>query len=280
VESIFVENIKLLGRQRAEFDSAKRKQRMATNLQYAIIVISVMVLIIPVNLVSYLGSILNLVLVLAWQYNEYSGKQTHQLAERARRMVLLAEGLGLTIGTKEYSDVMMKFTSSVYEGKKYEDPNYFKADESPGYTKLANMLHESSFWSKHLLDKSAARQWKAFGIALFISIVGLLLLSILSIDSVSQTFTQLFSLLLMWLVTGGILIRAIDFTSSARTIDDIEARLTSIIADKITDESIIVILGDYNAAMQGTPTIPTLVYKRNRDELNQLWAELHSSNHE
>ena len=63
------------------------------------------------------------------------------------------------------------------------------------------------------------------------------------------------------------------FTRTAHSIYDIEARSDNIASNKEPDQDVLVIVSDYNALVESTPTIPTDLYDKNRDRLNALWQE-------
>jgi hypothetical protein len=273
-----MDDLKLLGLQRAEFEVAEKSQSMSDRLQFTIFIVSILVIALEQEWVSYAGGVLNVLLALSWQFYAYKGRRSHYIAERARRAVLLSGGLGVNVTGKLYSDILMQFTVSEPEGRKYEDPNYFKAYGPQGYKRLAAMLQESAFWTKHLFDKSAGYYWWAFGIGLIIAVVGLLLMPSVTEGSACFMVAQIFCVLLVWLVTGGVFTRALNYTTAARAVDDVENRLNNAVSGQSLENDLVVILGDYNAIVQDAPTIPTSIYQRNREQLNRLWSESRESN--
>lgn len=269
-----MDNLKLLGLQRAEYEVAENKLNTAGKVQFIIVAVSIIAISTSHTWIVYLGSILNLFLVFVWQLLAYQGRKSHHIAERARRMVVLSEGLGIQISGKQYSDIRMQFTVSPSDGKKHENQNYYKANESPGNARLAEMLQESAFWSKHLLDRSSSRYWLLFVVTLLSAFVGLLLLY--SVPNL--LIVQIFSVLLIWLITGGLFSDALKFTIAARAIDDVENRLDGYLSAQSLDKDLLVILGDYNAIVQEIPTIPSSIYYSLRDKLNKLWIESRKAN--
>lgn len=268
-----MDDLKLLGLHRAEFKAAERSQGIARKLQLIVIAVSILVIALHTELLSYFGAFINFLLAILWQVFAYKERRSHFIAERGRRAFLLATGLGLCISGKLYSDLVLQFTVSEAEAKTYEDPEYFKAYGPSGYLRLAMMLEESAFWTKHLYDKSAFRYWSLFLMGLITAVAGLLLLPALTHGPSSLLVTQMFCLLLAWFITGDIFSAALGYSLAARAVDDVENRLSWIPSSKSLDKDLLVILGDYNAIVQDAPTIPTSIYLKNREKLNLLWSE-------
>ena len=170
---------------------------------------------------------------------------------------------------------MLSFNVDETEGLKHQDENYYDTSEEFGMKKLAEILEESAFWSTHLFRLSSTRYWIYFSVAVCIAVLGLLLLPIVSNGGDSILLSQMFCIILTWLVTGQLFVSALSFTDAANKIDNIEGRLESIVENEATDEDVIVIVCDYNTLVEKTPIIPSSLYEKNKDRLNTLWADRH-----
>ena len=263
----------LLGLQRAEFNRSETFSAHSNKLQIMIVVISAIAIFIDDASLVYVLTVCNLLIAMGWLYLSFQAKDSHSVAERARRAVVFSNALGIKLSGKSYTDLKMLFHVDEKDGKKYEDDNYFKSNQDYGNKKLAEIVEESAFWSKHLFKASAKRTWIYFAGTLIISILGLLLLPLFNIGNLDILISQVFCLILIWLVTGNLFTTAVIFTRTAHSIDDIEARLDNIASDKEPDQDVLVIVSDYNALVESTPAIPTDLYDKNRDRLNALWQE-------
>jgi len=241
-----MDDLKLLGLQRAEFEASKRLETISLRLQFAIVIVSILVIAMPQEWVSYVGGILNFILAIFWKVFSIKGRRSHYIAERARRAVLLSEGLGVDVTGKLYSDIHMQFTVSESDGRKHEEPKYYEAHGPPGYARLANMLQESAFWSKHLFDKCANKYWWMFGIGMIISLVVLSLTPTVTQGFPSLMITEIFCVLLTWLVTGDLFTTALRFTTAARAVDDVENRLNRALSEKNRNNDIIMGTSKYS----------------------------------
>ena len=264
---------KLLGLQRAEFKRAETMGARSNKAQVIIVIISIITVLINKPIYVYTLSVLNLIIAVLWFWFSMQAKHSHSIAERARRAVVFSNGLGVKISGKSYTDLKMLFNVHESEGEKYEDEKYFKTQKDYGNQKLAEIVEESSFWSKHLYKMSSKRYWFYFLATLAISILGLLLLPLLNIGSLDILISQVFSLILIWLITGNIFAAAMSFTNAANAADDIEGRLDKMALNIESDQDVLLIVSDYNALVESSPTIPSDLYEKNKECLNSLWKE-------
>lgn len=263
----------LLGLQRAEFKRAEAMGAHSNKAQILIVILSIITVFINKPSYVYSLSILNLIIAMLWFWFSMQAKNSHSVAERARRAVVFSNGLGVKISGKSYTDLKMLFNVHEIEGEKYEDDTYFKTQKDYGNQKLAEIVEESSFWSKHLFKMSAKRYWFYFSVTFTISILGLLLLPLLNIGSLYMLISQVFCLILMWLITGNIFAAAMSFTNAANSADDIEGRLDKMALNIESNQDVLLIVSDYNALVESSPTIPSDLYEKNQERLNSLWRE-------
>lgn len=268
-----MDDVKLLGLQRAEFQRAETFSARSNYAQLFIVLLSVASVFVTDSLFVHALTLLSLLAAILWLYLSHQSKTSHSTAEKARRAVVLRNGLGVKLSRKSYSDLMMQFKVNESEGEKWEDATYFKSVSDYGNKKLTDIVEESSFWSKHLFRISATRQWIYFGATLCVSIIGLLIIPFLNIGDLSLLVSHVICLILLWLITGSLFTTAIAFTSTANAIDAIEGRLSNMSKDIEPDEDILLLVGDYNSLLESAPTLPSSIYLKNRDKLNQLWID-------
>jgi len=264
---------KLLGLQRAEFKRAEAMGARSNRAQFIIVIISIITVFINSPSYVYTLTIGNLIISLLWIWFSMQAKNSHSIAERARRAVVFSNGLGVRLSGKTYTDLQMLFNVHEREGAKYEDEKYFKTEKEYGNKKLAEIVEESSFWSKHLFKMSAKRYWLYFAVTLTVSTLGLLLLPLLNVGSLDILISQVFCLILIWLITGNIFSSAMSFTNAANAADDIEGRLDKMASNMESDQDVLLIVSDYNALVESSPTIPSDLYEKNQERLNALWEE-------
>ncbi|WP_425054845.1 hypothetical protein [Pseudomonas abyssi] len=268
-----MDDIKLLGLQRSEFQRAENLQIWAGRVQVIIVLVSILCLVIQeINIIHSL-SIVSILLALAWFYISEESKTSHSTAERARRAIVIRNGLGIQLSAKSYSDLILCFKASSDSAEQWEDEEYFKSESEYGNQKLAEIIEESAFWSKFLLREYAKKTWLIFSCVLAISVFSLFLITFFDYSDLSKTVGQILCLVLMWLITGSLFSKSIKLTSSSNAVDSIEERLNSIIQGGNIKDDILIYMCDYNSIIEGTPVIPSKIYLKNKDRLNSLWRE-------
>ena len=273
INSLLMDDIKLLGLQRAEFQRAETYSSRSNKAQILIVIISIISVFVNNSNIVYSLTLACLIVAIVWLYFSFQAKTSHSTAERARRAIVLRNGLGIKLSRKMYSDLIMQFKIKENDGTKWENSNYFETTSEYGYKKLTDIVEESSFWSKHLFRISAIHYWVYFVASLCLSIVGLTIIPLLNIGSLNILVSRVFCLILIWLITGNLFTTAMAFTSTANSIDAIESRLSNMVKNLEPDEDILILVGDYNSLLESTPTIPSKIYLKNRDKLNRLWDE-------
>jgi hypothetical protein len=199
---------------------------------------------------------------------QYS-KKRRALAERSRRALLLIDGLGTEMSAKEYADLLCSFPKEA--AKKHEDPNYFSSTDPPGPRRLAVMLQESVFWSKHLLSACAKRFWIFFGVSLAISITLLLSTAPFLPNQKLTSVAKIVCLLLSLVISSDILGRAVDYFEASRAVSEIDGRLEKFLSSNSDPNDLLFIFCDYNAAVETAPVICSGVYEQYKSRLIKLW---------
>lgn len=167
----------------------------------------------------------------------------------------------------------MCFKANSDSANQWEDEEYFKSESEYGNRKLAEIIEESAFWSKFLLQEYAKKTWLIFTCVLAISVLSLFLVKLFDSSELGKTIGQILCLILMWLITGSLFSKSIKLTSSSSAVDSIEERLNSIIQSGNIKEDILIYMSDYNSIIEGAPVIPSKIYLKNKGRLNALWRE-------
>ncbi len=265
--------LKILGLHRAEFEKAKSNEQYAWVAQSIVSIAAIVSLFVKVELLIYFTTLIALASTIAkWGFS-YQAKSQKSMAERARRLILLFEALGYKISKREITDLQSCFSASETKGQQWENADYFSSSLAPGYAKLASHLQESAFYSKHLYSISAKRIWYYFAVISVASLIGLFVLPSIKDQTWSIAIARFISVILMFLIATDLLGRALGFSEASNSLSEIDYRIENVKSSDFPEHDIILILEDYNAAVQGAPLIPTSIYLRNMEKLNLLWAE-------
>lgn len=265
--------LEVLGMHRAQFERAKSTEHYAWLAEIVVAVTSLVSAFVADPTLVYTMAIVALVATLVRWRLSYLAKQYKAVAERARRVLLLIEGLGYKVSPKEVTDIITSFSITESEGQKWEDPEYFRPDMEAGYRKFGAILQESAFFSKHLFALSARQTWFYFIASFSLSIIALFALPITPNQTWSLAIAKIVSILLMFLVSIDVLGMALSYSSTAHAVSNIDDRLEVLKAIESPEHDLILIFGDYNAAVEDAPLIPTSIYQRHHDRLNNLWTK-------
>jgi len=269
--------LKVLGLHRAEFEKAKLNEFRAWGCQAITAFAALVSVFTTIEAVTYIGTIVALIAAVFEKIFSRQSRSQKSVAERARRLLLLVEGLGYRPSEKEIADIMVSFSASETEGKKWEDENYYWSTAEYGLGRLNDLLQESSFFSKYLFKKSAQLSGMLFGVVFLVSLLALLILPILPSSSWSILIAKVVSIILMFLISVDLIGRALDYAEAASSAQRIDDRLESLQASGINEQDLILILGDYNALVERASLVPTFIYNRNVKQLNSLWRRrIHS----
>jgi hypothetical protein len=183
------------------------------------------------------------------------------------------DGLGEKISQSELLELEASFSVSKEAGSKHEDKNYYSVQASPGDERLAEMLEETTFWSSNLMRPNAKSAWIIF-IVYFASALALLMLSIPFVQG-DQLLggIRVFCAVVTLLMSTDVLGAARAYDSSARLLTNLLPRLEAVKARGYPRADLLLMLFDYNFAVESAPVIASRVYRRHKTRLNELWAQ-------
>lgn len=267
----------LVARQRAEFDLAATLQRRSLRIQAGLALLGGLSVFLTQPFVSYLLAVLSFLLALWWTYTAVEARRVRGQAERARRATLLIDGLGSPIARSEMRNLWMGFSAPESAAEAREDDTYYDAREDTGMARVVEMLEETSFWSCHLMQASAKTMWIWFVFSVLLAMTLALAAVQVADTSVGQSIARLVCLLLTFVVSFEILGAALAYQSSGQDLAKFGARIEAAQATDYSLSDVLMLLFDYNAAVEGAPLFVPGIYDRKKDELNALWHSRHDA---
>jgi hypothetical protein len=262
--------LKLIGMHRSEYELAKSNEIKAWICQIVVALTASLSIFISSEKLIYLTTIIALISIVCEKWFTHQSKKQKDIAERARRMILLVDGLGYEVSQKEITDLLRGFSSSEASGKKWEDIDYYYSPQNHSSNRLRQILQESAFYSEHLYKESANISWVLFGIIFIFSLVTLFILPLLARTSWTIVVANTICIILMFIITIDLSGRAVEFNDTANLLQQIDDRL-EYTQKEINEHDLMLILSDYNTAVACTPLIPTIIYKSNKQRLDKLW---------
>ncbi|SME99784.1 MULTISPECIES: GrpB family protein [unclassified Pseudomonas] len=261
----------LLTRQRAESNKSEKLQIAMMVVQFMIAVIAAFSVYLNNN--SYLFGLagLGFALMLLWVYFS-QGQLSHRAAgDQARRAVLLMSGLKLELSAVQQLRISEGFKVSPPAGEFRREEDHFATREAPGYKRLAEMIEESSYWTRDLQTISC--NFMVVALLLLVAVVlvvsGAAVASLASDSIVSLSRGVL--AIMVFVVSSDALGLVFAYRSSAKTIDEIFKRVEAAAARSYKESDVLLLMADYNAAIERAPSTLPYLYKLNRDGLNRRW---------
>jgi len=266
-----VQALTLEGLTSAEFKKAERLFRHAARVQVALLIISGLTIFVTAAAPTLIFAIVSALLFAAWAALDWQYRASRGQAERGRRMLLIVEGLGDDVSIEEQRDVEEGFSVTSDEGRNAENPDFFASERPRGNARLIELLEESAFYSCRLFRLSASRAWSKF--ALFTVACLLLFLSSITIADVGELTSggRILCTILIFLISQEILGNGRDYGKAYQALSTIQARIRAVRSAGYPQADLLVLLSDYNSAVEGAPMMAPGIYERNASELDALW---------
>jgi hypothetical protein len=264
----------LIGFQKAEFEKAAKLQLLVVVLQFMITIITGVVVFLHDDSEIYILGLASVVLAVGWALAANNLRKVRGCAERARRVAVLVDAFGHDLPAYEYTDLLLEFSVSSVKAQAHEDPSYYASKEIPSIGRLREMLEEAAFWSKYLLGKSADLYWMFLAAVFLISIFLIFGLLATASRGTLMTAAKLVSAVLTTLVSVDLVGAALAYAASAREVGSVLSKLRQAPEDgDALIQNTMILLTDYNSAVESAPLFAPGVYRRNRDKLNDMWAK-------
>ncbi len=262
---------RLEGLTSAEFAKAERLFRWAARVQFLVAILAAASIFVIDPTFNVAIAALALFLYFAWAALDWNYKNARGQAERGRRALLIADGLGGTVSPGEMREVEAGFSVDPAAGREAQNPEYFASDREVGEARLTELLEESGFYSCRLYGLSATWAWRRFALA-----GGIFVLMLLSSVTVMQgeqlaLFARVTSIALIFLVGQEVLGTAKAYSRAQESLSGFQARVRAIRELGYPKGDLLLLLGDYNSAVEGAPLMAPGVYKSAAPRLDELW---------
>jgi hypothetical protein len=201
----------------------------------------------------------------------YRALEHHALGEEARRLAMAMNGFGEARESPQVIDLRAKTNASLLKAAgSLKSPDYYASTAVPGRKRLAELLEESSFWSKHLYRAAAVESFILSGLVL----LGLLIVGLsaapFATASTLLVASRVTAMFLSVLVTVDQLGAALSWQRAAEAASCVSAQLERI--DTGEEPLLLTLFADYSVAAATAAPIPQHIYERNQTRLNELWS--------
>jgi len=268
----------LIGYQVAEFSECSRRRAHVLIAQILIAVVAVASAWVESSRMLYTLAVFGLFLFVGWLWLVERYRRSRSVAERARRATLIMGGLGESISGSELVDIHKCFTVTDEVARQHFDPDYFASKSPPGFNRLAEMLEESSFWTKEL--QALSRNYMA-ALAIVLLLLGAIVVlgSIALVDAHhSMQVVRVAFAVLTSFVFNDVLTTAVQHHQTAAVLERIHLRLELAKSKNNPAADLLMLLSDYNVVVEMAPLNLPYIYSRHKARLNKLWQQRQSLN--
>lgn len=223
---------------------------------------------------SALAAIAILLLIATIEWLRHKSTRRRSVADKARRVTLLADGLGIQVPPALLRDLLALSFQPPEAIEKWDDPSYFASTDPPGVENARKYLEESAFWSKHLYEASASRTLGWFGVSGLVMVIFFLTALSVIPHADSPRYVHVFATVASSFVFFDLASRTLRYRNAAV---ETAAILQSLSIRRNVDfsrDDLLVAIIDYNSIVEAAPLMAPGVYNGNQQKLSQAWNRL------
>jgi GrpB-like predicted nucleotidyltransferase (UPF0157 family) len=261
----------LLTHQRNELDIAQTLQMKMIAAQFAIALVAAISVYVAENRYLLYAAGVGLLLMLFWvHFNQ--GQQRHRTAgDQARRAILLISGLNKVPPAGQKLRIKDGFEVPAAGLTTTREEEHFTSRESHGYKRLSEMIEESAYWTRDL-QRFSAKIMEFIFLALILCMITACGVAVTLTPSETMiNLSRALVAILVFLISSDTLGLLFSYKNSAGTIDEIFKRVESVTARGYEEADTLLLMVDYNAAIEKAPPALPGVYGIRRVSLSQRW---------
>lgn len=262
---------RLLSYQRAESNKAESLQIRMMVLQFLISIIAAVSVYCSQNDVLFWLAIIGFICLLTWFFLSQAQQRHRSAGDQARRAVLLISGLNAIPSAGQNLRISDKFNVAITKETLRREEDHFSTREKPSYKRLVEMIEESSYWTCYLQKTSATVMW----VLLSILVIAIFIVTGAAITSFNSNNLILLSramiALMIFVISTDALGLLLSYKNAASSISEIFNRVESISVRGHLESDALLLMLDYNSAIEKAPATLPLVYKFTQKKLNKKW---------
>jgi hypothetical protein len=206
---------------------------------------------------------------LAWHSDRLKGA-----AESLLRKLDLQDSFGWLITKAEVTDTLARAPRKMLEEAAAvgDHEAYFATQGGQGTRRALKNIQESAWWSKHLTE----RMWRYSLAATIISVVGSLIIILVSLNTVNDRDIlsgtgRVVTSVLMLVLSLGLVRLTLGYYGFHQKAQRAESRAEELLKTDCSEVDAIKLYNEYHLDRASAPLIPDLVWKRIEKGLNELW---------
>ena len=263
----------LVGYQRGSFARASFWRNWTLLGQFFVAIPGVLSIFVTDEQFLYLLAIGGILLLIVVVLVDRMYQHHRNAAETARRATLIIEGLDHQPTAEEKTTLMGQMSVNSTVAAAENDRNWFATAEPPGEKRLLEMIEESAYFTRHLHSTSGLFMSAIFVVTLVVLIVGIFASIPTSGTDTLVIIARLALAILVFLLSSGTLVSALGHFSAwnAAKTAQTRANLAKVRESKLADTLMIMV--DYNSAVEQAPLVVPLVHRFQSKSLNERWKD-------
>jgi hypothetical protein len=260
-----------VGYQRASFAKAQCLRVWVLLSQFLIAAIAaVSVFSNDSSLLLYLAAAGGVLLII-WLTATRSYRRYKTDGDQARRACLVLEGFPDTPSPAQLFQIYQSFNVDESVATQLADLHYFATTAAKGPSRLAEMLEESAFWTEKLQEESG--RWMALFLALiaFVATICGLLLMPSNDTELRVSLARVFLALLPFFLSSEVFGALEGHRAAAHSICKLRLRLNAAQGRDAQMGDVVLLLLDYNAAVEAAPMNLPYLYELRKKRLGESW---------
>ncbi|MES0317217.1 GrpB family protein [Citrobacter freundii] len=262
---------RLLSYQRVESNKAEKIQIGMMVVQLAISSLAVKSVFLSDGRYLFWLAIIGFILMVVWFFLSQTQQRCRSAGDQARRVILLISGLKILPSAGQSLRINDSFNAKITKNTLRREEDHFATREKPGYKRLVEMIEESSYWTCHL-QKTSANLMSAI---LFLLATIIFVVTGFAISSLNSNELILFSramiALMIFIVSTDVLGLMISYRNASSSIGEIFRRVEEISAKGYLKSDALLLMADYNSAIEKAPATLPYVYDFCQKKLNRKW---------
>ncbi len=262
---------RMLSYQRVESNKAENLQIYMMITQFIISLLAVISVYRSKGSELFWLAIIGFILIVVWFFLSQAQQRRRSAGDQARRVVLLMSGLKILPSAGQSLRINDSFNGEITSDTLRREEDHFATREKPGYKRLVEMIEESSYWTCYL-QKASAKFMLAilFLLATIIFIVtGAAILSLNTNELIS--FSRSMIALMIFIISTDVLGLLISYRNASSSIGNIFNRVEGLSAKGFLKSDALLMMADYNSAIEKAPATLPFVYILCQKKLNKKW---------
>lgn len=260
-----------IGYQRASFDQAQRFRVAVLVSQFLIAGTAAASVFSNDGTLQLNLALAGAVLLVLWLYVAGRHRRLKEDGDQARRVSLILEAFPDRPSPAQLFQIFQSLSVGAADAAKQAENGYFATAAPPGNGRLAEMLEESSFWTEKLQEDSAGVMAWFLGVVAAVAMVGWLLLTPSEDTEMRVSLARVFLALLAFFLSSDVFGALAGHRAAAKSICNIRLRLNTAQAQQAPMGDMLILMLDYNAAVEAAPMVLPFLYNLRRKRLKAQW---------